>query len=96
MKNVSGDEQTNLVLCWHGGAANPFKIAQENFRYDVSKIDSGYFGNGIYFTQFMSYGDKYSQFREAKYGMEQGMPFVLSWVVMGIVFLAFLHVFVKD
>ena len=81
VKNVSGDERTNLVLCWHGGAAEPFKIAQENFRHDVSKIDSGYFGNGIYFTQFMSYGDKYSQYREAKYGMEKGMPFVLSWVV---------------
>ena len=80
MRNIPGDEQANLVLCWHAGAAEPYKIAQENFSCDVD----GYFGNGIYFTHSVSHGSKYSQYQAKKLGMEKGKPLFLSWVVMGL------------
>jgi len=70
------------------GCPVPFKVAQENFRYDkpTEKTDDGYFGNGIYFTQFLSYSDKYMQLNEQKGKIKRGMPFILSWVIMGKVY----------
>jgi len=59
VSSVSGDEQTNLVLCWHGGCRYPFSVAKENFTID--RNNEGPFGNGIYFTKFFSYGDMFSQ-----------------------------------
>ena len=72
-----------MVLGWHGGCPVPFKVAQSNFRFDVGKIDDGYFGNGIYFTQFLSYSDKYMKVKEQLKRITKGMPFILSWVIMG-------------
>ena len=80
MRNIPGDEQANLVLCWHGGAAEPYKIAQENFTCGVN----GKFGNGIYFTQSVNHNNKYSRYQTEKLGMKKGMPLLLSWVVMGM------------
>ena len=75
-------------MCWHGGCENPMGVAEENFRYDfrddTKTIDGGYFGKGLYFTQFMSYGDQYSKYRQRAKKLKSGLPLILSWVIMGI------------
>ena len=81
VRNIPGDEKANIVLCWHGGVAEPYKIAQENFTCDVN---NGEYGNGIYFTQAVSHNYKYSQYQTKKMGMKKGMTLFLSWVVMGM------------
>jgi len=52
--------------------------------------DPGYFGRGIYFTQFPSYGDIYSSSINQKKSVEgdaiESTPLLLSWVLMGKVF----------
>jgi hypothetical protein len=87
VKSVSGNEQTNLVLGWHGGAADPLSIANSNFWLNIEsdkKTDGGYFGNGVYFTQFLSYSDKYMKMKEKDGKIKKGTPFILSWVIMGM------------
>lgn len=88
---LKGDEHTNLVLAWHGGAVESVchKIAEGNFRMsggDVKKIDAGYFGNGIYFTQYPNYGDFYTRQKKAQKRQTEEMPLLLSWVLMGNVY----------
>ena len=61
--------------------------------------DPGYFGRGIYFTQFPSYGDLYSgkvqaslsqeqedEGEEGKKGGEESSIMMMSWVLMGNVY----------
>jgi len=82
--NVSGDELTNLILGWHGGCQVPFVVAEENFSFQKDKIDQGYYGNGIYFTKFISYGNKYTEYRKKRQLFSIGTyPLILSWVIMG-------------
>jgi len=86
VKNISGEERANLILGWHGGCPVPYKVAANNFLFDeneVKKTDGGYFGNGIYFTQFLSYSDKYMKLKEKQHKIVPGAPLILSWVLMG-------------
>jgi len=86
VQNVSGDENVNLVLGWHGGPkeAIAFKIAEENFRIGGG-MDPGYFGKGSYHTQFTHYSDLYRESKEIR-GMPEGEPVILSWILMGKVY----------
>jgi hypothetical protein len=86
VRNVSGEEGANLILAWHGGAseAAAMSIAEENFAVQSKgKTDAGYFGKGIYFTQYPSYGDMYSQWKKNKSASKERFPLILSWIVMG-------------
>ena len=77
----------NLVLGFHGGCPVPYSVASTNFKFEASEVqktDKGYFGDGIYFTQFLSYSDKYMQLKEKEKKIEPGMPLILSWVLMGM------------
>lgn len=89
VKNISGDESANLVLGWHGGCPVPFAVGQTNFKYDgpgVKKMDVGFYGNGMYFSQFLNYGDLYHKKKEEGFGNKKlpvGTPIILSWIIMG-------------
>ena len=82
---ISGDKTSNLVLAWHGGCSAPYSVANEGFNTNPpasSQIDPGWFGRGTYFTQFLSYGHMYSEFRRNWWN--SSMPLILSWVIMGV------------
>ena len=62
MERVSGNDRLNLIAGWHGTTEEScWNIAEKNF-YDPAErearrnpnkpIDPGYFGKGIYFTQY--------------------------------------------
>ena len=84
MYRISGNEGINLILGWHGTSeANIRSIVQNNF-YDMSdpefaasrKTDPGFFGPGIYFSQYPTYGSSYAEKRKSN-------TLLLSWVLMG-------------
>ena len=58
-ERVSGNDSVNMVPAWHGTSEEVmFKIAEKNFlepeELPVEKqTDPGYFGKGIYFTQYV-------------------------------------------
>lgn len=68
----------NNLIGWHGSSEEKcFSIAQNNFLEPgeipmSKKTDPGYFGNGIYFTQFPSYG--------AMYADKEKQCMLISWV----------------
>jgi len=73
----------NLVSGWHGSSEETcMKIAANNFLepHELTKqTDPGYFGKGIYFTQFPSYGIQYVKNLSAP-------VLLLSWILMGKVY----------
>lgn len=79
---IGGHEQANLVIGFHGGCSDPIRVAEENFQnLKEKKIDSGWFGNGTYFTQFIGYGDKYSRFRQTFFSGK--IPLIMSFAMLG-------------
>jgi hypothetical protein len=90
---VLGSHQSNLVLAWRGkDERNQYRYAmhgvdapvalteqeQQNIRKH-KPLDYGFFGRGVYFTQYFGYGAEYID----KY---PGSPLLLSWVAMGNVY----------
>lgn len=81
---VSGNEGINLILGWHGASEESIrKIVKTGFLEQselaaagITVTDPGYFGPGIYFTQFPSYGARYAARRKSK-------CLLVSWVLMG-------------
>src|SRR5689334_3166055 len=73
--------QFDNLTGWHGSSEKAcFQIAENNFldptELAVSKqTDPGYFGKGIYFTQFPSYGSLYAD--------KEKQCMLVSWVMMG-------------
>jgi len=87
---VSGNERINMLGAWHGTSeAACYGIAEQNFRmpppfFDPTlQKDPGYFGQGVYFTQFPSYGDKYVKMTEKG---NIGTPLLLSFLLMGTIY----------
>lgn len=92
---ISGNEELNLLLACHGTKETScFSIADTNFympptieKMGISRKDPGYYGSGIYFTQFLSYADSFSAWHEAK---DQAKPpirtLLLSWLLLGRVY----------
>ena len=52
----------------------------------TKKLDKGYFGDGIYFTQYPSYGDYYIGERKKMKRVTEEYPLILSWIVLGNVY----------
>eukprot|EP00028_Trichosphaerium_sp_Am-I-7-wt_P003185 CAMPEP_0168519800 /NCGR_PEP_ID=MMETSP0405-20121227/7548_1 /TAXON_ID=498012 /ORGANISM="Trichosphaerium sp, Strain Am-I-7 wt" /LENGTH=302 /DNA_ID=CAMNT_0008540441 /DNA_START=150 /DNA_END=1058 /DNA_ORIENTATION=+ len=79
---VSGNEQINLIGGFHGTTQDiSFLIATNNFREPTKskdKKDEGFFGNGIYFTQYPDYGKVYAEWKETN-----NPCMLISWVMMG-------------
>lgn len=85
-ERVSGNDRVNLIAAWHGTSEETvWRIAEENFLEPAEldaklkslgkeQTDPGYFGKGIYFTQFPSYGASYARSTSC---------LLLSWVLMG-------------
>lgn len=53
---------------------------------EVKKTDGGYFGNGMYFTQYPNYGHYYTKSKKLLRRHMEEMPLILSWIVMGNVY----------
>ncbi len=81
---VSGNGFVNLVAGWHGTREDTmFKIAAANFLEPhelppEKKKDPGYFGKGIYLTQYPSYS--------AQYADRESRCLLISWALMGRVY----------
>jgi hypothetical protein len=81
-KNFGGNEQSNLVIGFHGGCVENMQVAMNNFkRISEEELDDGWYGKGIYFTQFIGYGDKYSRFRKTFFSGQ--IPIIMSYVLLG-------------
>lgn len=84
MYRISGNDGINLILGWHGTSEENIRsIVQHNF-YDMTdpgfaaarKTDPGFFGPGVYFSQYPTYGSVYAEKRKSN-------TLLLSWVLMG-------------
>lgn len=95
VERASGNEHVNLIGAWTGSSeSTAWKRAESNFllphepeALGIAQTDPGYFGKGLYFTQFPSYGAKYAKEKikdeDGKEIQVAGNCLLFSWVLMG-------------
>lgn len=84
MYRISGNDGINLILGWHGTSEDNVRSIMRNNFYDMTdpefaagrKTDPGFFGPGVYFSQYPAYGSAYAEKRRSN-------TLILSWVLMG-------------